>query len=304
MELTSLRYKMGQVRELEKRGIIKFEFENLLEHVYRKLLKEGDTVIDIGAHTGRHLRPILEIIGASGKAIAFEPLPFAYAALLETINSENLQLHNVALSNKTGDFEFIHATGSPEESGLLQRNYNNPEIAQPRAITVSVKKLDEYTTELQTLNYIKIDIEGAEIDCLKGAKDALTRLRPIISVEYGSPSFSVYGNKPETLFHLAKENNYVLYDIFLNRLGDIESWVGAVDFMCWDFIMVPAEKTNWFSSLTNAQNEFDSDAIDYIKEYSNVAAENETLRKRIHDLENSTSWKITAPIRKIVSILR
>lgn len=331
MERVSMRSRMEGVANLLSRGIIRLEFERMLEHVYRQILRPGDTVIDIGAHAGRHLRPLLECIGESGRAIAFEPLPFAYERLCSTLSHPNLSLHNIALSNKDGEFDFTFAEGSPEESGLIQRTFNAPEVARPRTIRVKVHQLDEFTQDLGSVSYIKIDIEGAEIDCLRGAGDVLKRLRPIISVEYGSLAFKAYGHVPESLYDLAAEAGYVLFDIFLNRLEDRTDWVEAVDFLCWDFFMVPGEKADQFAELAHTKG-----ALPYLQEvdsttqstplqleatqaaidlqggelgrmdslHEHLRQENSCLREELRALRNSTSWRATEPLRKVLSSLR
>lgn len=334
METVSMRVKMEGVANLVARGIIRFEYEKLLEHTYRQFLRPGDSVIDIGAHAGRHLRPLLDIIGDRGRALAFEPLPFAFKRLSQELPRRNLELFNMALSDKVGEFEFTHAEGTPEESGLLQRTYNDPAAARPKKIKVLVDKLDRFTKGLGSLEYIKIDIEGAEVDCLRGATETLSRFRPIVSVEYGSLAFKAYGHRAETLYDLATSSGYVLFDIFINRLESREEWVSAVDFLCWDFFMVPEEKADSFVELTTgaaAKKYFASEYIGYENNTpvlvdnvrSDVAPEQAELqikyltdtniqldieRRRLLDeldaIKASTSWRVTSPIRKVLTSLR
>jgi len=54
------------------------DYEPILEHIYSKFIKTGDVVIDIGAHSGRHLGPLLRLVGDKGKCVAFEPLKKQY----------------------------------------------------------------------------------------------------------------------------------------------------------------------------------------------------------------------------------
>lgn len=217
-------------------------FEDILESRYRRLIRPGDGVIDIGAHTGRHLACFAELVGPQGWVMGFEPLPFAQAQLQARFQAPNITLHAVALADEAGTARFIHAEGSPEESGLRERVYNRPEATRPTPIEVRVERLDRYTAGLARLAFIKIDVEGAEIACLRGAQETLARHRPVVSVEYGRPAYGAYGHTPWTLFDLAASQGYVLHDLFGHRLADRASWALACDSVYWDYLMVPRER--------------------------------------------------------------
>ncbi|KJJ94849.1 hypothetical protein UB43_27635 [Pseudomonas sp. 21] len=326
MESVPMRAKMEGVANLVARGILTLEFEQILEHIYRQIVRPGDVVIDIGAHRGRHLKPLLQCIGTEGKAIAFEPLPFAFEQLSADLPVVNLQLHNLALSDKVGTFSFTYAQGTPEESGLVQRVFNAPELAKPTLIQVNVDCLDNYTRQLESVAYIKIDIEGAEIDCLRGATDALSRLRPIFSIEYGSLAFKAYGHTAGTLYDLAADNDYVLFDIFLNRLDQRSDWLEAVDYLCWDFFLVPREMADKFAELSRSagtvpyqssmpaapQQLLESSVeislraeLERVQDAQHqLQRENRRLLEELALLKGSTSWRATEPLRKVLSALR
>ncbi|MFI4970395.1 MAG: FkbM family methyltransferase [Lysobacterales bacterium] len=221
------------------------DYEALLERHYTKLIRCGDTVVDIGAHTGRHLAKFIECVGRGGRVFGFEPLPFAYAILQRNFRGDNVVLENVALTDTTGHVEFVHAQGAPEESGLRERVYNRPEAVTPVRIEVRAEKLDHYAGVLAGLRFVKIDVEGAEMNVLRGATAVLERYRPIVSVEYGRPAYGAYGHDTFTLFDFAEQHGFAMYDIFANRLGR-EEWALACDSVYWDYFMVPLEKEAGF----------------------------------------------------------
>lgn len=314
MDQTIIRTKLDQVKDLLDRGFIYFDYEQILEFHYRHWVRPGDTVIDIGAHQGRHLGPLINCIGNAGTAIAFEPIPFAYRELSKKFTLPNVQLMNIALSNNSGTSDFTFAEGSPEESGLIQREFNSPKTANPTKIQVQVGMLDNYTNHLSSISFIKIDVEGGEINCLNGASTTITRFRPVISVEYGDLAYKAYGNTADTLFEFASENNYTIYDILLNRLENLEQWRAAVNYIYWDFILVPVEKISQFETQVVAlptvklpdprpQTSSTSECIDPAK-LTRTQEELEACRSQLNSVLDSTSWKITAPIRKILGALR
>jgi hypothetical protein len=134
----------------------------------------------------------------------------------------------------------VFADGAPEESGLRERVYNHPEAVTPTRIEVVAETLDQHVASLRGLRFIKIDVEGAEMNVLCGATDVLARYRPVVSVEYGRPAYSVYGHGTFALFDFAEQHGYAMYDIFAHRLSR-EDWAIACDSVYWDYFMVPVE---------------------------------------------------------------
>jgi FkbM family methyltransferase len=222
------------------------DYEQLLERQYVKLLRPGDTVVDVGAHAGRHLAKFIGCVGREGRVFGFEPLPDMHTQLLRRFGARNVMLHNVALSDSEGRVSFVHAKGAPEESGLRQRTYNDPRKVTPTAIEVLAQRLDGHIDALGGLRFIKIDVEGAEMNVLRGAEAVLARHRPIVSVEYGRPAYGAYGHDTFTLFDFAGQHGYAMYDIFAHRL-DRDEWGIACDSVYWDYFMVPFEQEAEFA---------------------------------------------------------
>lgn len=213
------------------------DYEKILEGAYSRFLKPGDTVVDVGAHAGRHFRRFVEIVGAGGTVIGFEPIPQMFDGLRAEFGDA---VRNMALSSSPGRAKFIIARNAPEESGLRARVYNTPNVVTEE-IQVIVETLDNQLRGFLRVDYIKMDIEGAEIDCLRGGENMLRKLRPIISVEYGSPSYSVYGHQAATLFDWASGHGYAISDMFGNVVIDAQEWLQICDVAFWDFFLLPAE---------------------------------------------------------------
>lgn len=241
---------------IQRKGGI--DYEQVLERQYARLLRRGDTVVDIGAHAGRHLARFLDCVGAAGRVHGFEPLPVMHARLAKAFRRPNVFLHEVALTDAAGKVEFVVAEGAPEESGLRERVYNNPGAVTPRRIEVTAQTLDHYADTLRGLRFIKIDVEGAEMNVLQGAIGVLEHYRPVVSVEYGRPAYGVYGHDTFTLFDFAERHGFAMYDIFAHRL-DRAAWAIACDSVYWDYFMVPVESEDGFA---RAVPPLDPDALD------------------------------------------
>ena len=225
------------------------DYEAVLEARYSAWIRPGDTVLDVGAHIGRHLSRFAELVGANGQVIAFEPLPCAYAGLVTKFTSPHIQLHNIALAAESGVQEFVFNEAYPEESGLRERIYNSDSSGHLSTFSCRVETLDSVIPGLgniDRIDYIKLDIEGGEIDCLNGAREILNRFRPVISVEYGAPAYSAYGHTKSTLYKFAYENGYILYDLYLNSLASPDAWDLACDSVYWDYFMVPRGREREF----------------------------------------------------------
>lgn len=233
-----------------KQLIGKFDFqidyEAVLEKNYSKLINPGDTVVDIGAHVGRHLRVFEQLVTETGSLYGFEPLQKQFGYLTAAFKAENVKLFNMALSNFNGEAEFWECENYPEESGLKRRTVYNREDAQLKSVKVQVNRLDDFMDCFTRLDYIKLDAEGAEVDILEGATQIISRFRPIISTEYGGPGYGAYGRQRGSLFDLCEKNDYSVTDIFGNPIFDLSEWEECCDSVYWDYFLVPREKLTKF----------------------------------------------------------
>jgi FkbM family methyltransferase len=228
---------------LRDRYGITLDYESILERDYRRILGPGGVAVDVGAHCGRHTTVLASIVGETGKVLAFEPLPGEFSELQRLCGSSpQVSLHNVALADYKGESDFVFATGTPSESGLRARVFNAPDQARPRRIRVRVERLDDYTRDLPRLDFLKVDIEGGEIECLDGALDTLARLRPVVAVEYGAAGYAAYGHERATLFQTASRLDYVMLDLFGNVIESLAVWERVCDKVYWDYLLAPRER--------------------------------------------------------------
>ena len=188
-----------------------------------------------------------------GAVIAFEPLPDIFLKLRSNITSQNACLVNAALSDQSGRTSFVHARGTPWESGLRQRILTDPQHADPVTIEVEAMRLDDWIEDMTALRYIKIDVEGGEMAVLQGAERTLGRFRPIISVEYGFQGYSVYGHEKRTLWDFAAAHDYILGDLFGAPCYSVDTWNLVCGRSYWDYYIVPRERTEeWQAAVSGS----------------------------------------------------
>jgi len=142
------------------------------EQKFRDLLlsniREGDLVWDVGANVGLYTRLFVDRVGRAGKVVAFEPSPRAFAQLQSSFAREpNVILQEVALSDFDGEADFFVAErGSTVADSLVVHSGNSA------SIRTSVKRGDSMCF-LVAPAIIKIDVEAAELDVLKGMTKTL-----------------------------------------------------------------------------------------------------------------------------------
>jgi FkbM family methyltransferase len=167
--------------------------------VMKKRLKRDSNCIDAGAHSGEVLKLILKC-APDGRHHAFEPLPDLYEGLLK--NFSGVKVSSTALSDYTGESTFQYVRSRPTHSGLKERDYPD-EKAEVEQITVNVDRLDNVIPPELKIDFIKIDVEGAEYNLLKGAVEMVKRSRPVIVFEYGLGAAEYYDEAtPENVFGL------------------------------------------------------------------------------------------------------
>ena len=150
-----------------------FHEEEILKHF---IPKEGDIVVDIGAAFGFYTILASKMIGSKGKVIAIEPQPESFQML-----NSNIKLNK--LSNVT---TLNYAVYSNETKLQLYSSYSViPERAEENTsdfIEVNCNKLDNLILQIEKINevnWIKIDVEGTELEVLKGATKILSKSKDI-----------------------------------------------------------------------------------------------------------------------------
>jgi len=169
--------------------------------VMKRVLQEDSNCVDVGCHQGSILREMLRF-APKGTHFAFEPLPRMYQGLLESFGSlANLHLYDYALSDTAGTTSFQHVVNNPGYSGLRQRRYDRPH-EQIQEIVVKTNLLDNLIPKHIAIQFIKVDVEGAELQVFKGAIETIKNSRPIIVFEHGLGAADYYGTSPENIYDL------------------------------------------------------------------------------------------------------
>ena len=148
------------------------ENSNLFTRNYQP--KAGDTVMDIGSGVGEEICFFSTAVGESGHVYAIEADPTLYKRnidLVSTLGLKNVTCINVAIMDKTCSVKIGRHSDDGIDSSIYAKNPRDFIIAPARSID---ELLDEYGIDY--LDYVKINIEGAESFAVQGVKD-LSRIK-------------------------------------------------------------------------------------------------------------------------------
>lgn len=165
--------------------------------------------IDVGAHTGDVLADLLRA-APDGRHIAYEPLPELAASLAKDF--PGVDVRNRALANEMGEREFTRVVGNPGWSGFRRRP--TPNATGFEQLTVQTERLDDALPEGFRPCFVKIDVEGAELEVLEGALHTLKTHKPVVAFEHGLGSADHYGTEPGDVHALLTERAGLrIYDL-------------------------------------------------------------------------------------------
>lgn len=169
--------------------------------VMKRVLKDDSNCIDVGCHQGTVLKEILRF-SPKGTHFAFEPIPEMYQELVNTFgNLPRLHFYDCALGDIEGTTSFQHVQSNPGYSGLRKRQYDQPneKIVE---INVTINLLDNVLPKHIPIQFIKVDVEGAELQVFKGAIDTITKSQPTIIFEHGLGAADYFGTTPGNVYDL------------------------------------------------------------------------------------------------------
>jgi FkbM family methyltransferase len=174
-----------------------------MKFITERLVSTGDLVFDCGAHHGLTTLAFSEMVGETGRVVAFEPHP----ANIDIIRK------NMALNHRTNVVVEGYALGSARGTVCL-RDKSNASIAwrpKTEGISVEMVSLDQYAAQRGIHpTFVKVDVEGYEAEVLRGATSIL-RTCPKLAIEVHAPALSRYGGSVAAVMKLLMDRPYDLW---------------------------------------------------------------------------------------------
>ncbi|MBD1847251.1 FkbM family methyltransferase [Cyanobacteria bacterium FACHB-63] len=193
-------------------------YEPIEAYLFCQLLKPGMTVIDAGASIGQYTLLAATGVGQAGTVHSFEPVSSTFSQLrrnVETNRLTNVHLNQAGLWHKSTS---ISLGLSPE----MMQNFGAYSIGvldQATEVSAIALTLDEYVEQhrIQKIDFIKMDIEGAEYAALMGMQGIIERDRPLFLMEINASTLERLGYQKSQIWQfIVKEQGYNAYQVGLN----------------------------------------------------------------------------------------
>jgi FkbM family methyltransferase len=196
-------------------------------------LKKGDILVDAGAHYGYFTLLAAQLVGQSGKVVAFEGSATTFKVLQKnTASFKSITAHHLALSDTDGELVFYEFPNQYAEYNALdiQQFRQDAWIGEnpPREYRVQAVSLDGYLEKANlSPTVIKIDVEGAEYQVIQGMGHFLEKASPVVIMEYlsGKRSGDTYLRAEQLLTSLG----YTPFAI--DRSGALQPMGSAAEYM-------------------------------------------------------------------------
>lgn len=191
----------------------------------RRLVRPGWTCLDIGAAGGTYLHVLSRLVGRAGRVIGVEPRRRSVRTLRwlqRWLPWRNVTIFQVALADSIGTARIVVPRWVRTEAHLAP----STDGSQPRGRIEVVRQwtLDHLVerAQLERLDLIKCDVEGAEELVFGGAGDTLRRWKPIVLCEIESRHLERYARTADTFLDRFTENGYRAYRYRAGRLRPVD----------------------------------------------------------------------------------
>jgi FkbM family methyltransferase len=176
---------------------------------YIRELRNGDIVIDVGAHIGSYTIRCAKLVGENGKVIAIEPIPENLILLknnLEFNKLNNVLIEDKAIYNKLSKIK-LYYNAHPSGASVFKKSESN----DLNTITVEATTLDAIIEKynLKRIDLLKVDVEGAEVEVL--SDKALSITRKII--------IEVWPSNLSKIFEMLKSHGFKIINLGLHHGG-------------------------------------------------------------------------------------
>lgn len=192
------------------------EFENDEILFLNRFLKPGDQFIDIGANSGLFTIYAAQKVGSSGKVFSFEPTETTFKKLCKNIElnkySDRITPFQLALSSKNEDLMLYSLSEGFDAWNSVSKPIINKDFKVLDIKAVQIDRLDEIGIDFNNSALVKIDIEGWELNALKGGAEWLKKEKaPVLMIEFAEEHAVNSGSSCRELYSFIESLGYRLY---------------------------------------------------------------------------------------------
>ena len=189
-------------------------YELPVARAIRDHLKEGQTFWDVGANVGWFSVFASTIVGASGRVVSFEPSPEVFDILSAHAQSaDGITAIRLGVGN-ADEVRLFAAHGKSSSSSFVEEvtkiNFCFHSSVPVKNIKVELRRIDSLVKELGSKpSLLKIDVEGFELEVLRGASELLSTGRPAMIIEVHPRQLELSGGTEDLLFQFLRDHKYV-----------------------------------------------------------------------------------------------
>jgi FkbM family methyltransferase len=155
--------------------------------VVQFLLEPGQCVADIGANIGVYAKHLSQCVGPSGRVISVEPIPFTFDILrsnLRKLGLRNVEAKNCAISDLQGQVRMQVPKYDSGGENFYEARVGEGEASNAvRSFVLPATTLDGLLSTWPFVHFIKCDVEGHELNCIRGARKTIDRCKPSWLIE-------------------------------------------------------------------------------------------------------------------------
>ena len=218
-------------------------FEATPMKLIKNQVRAGTTAIDIGAHFGYFTTRLSKLVGHNGAVIALEPNTESRRVLDDRITRarlKNVRVLSCAAWSSSTDVQLL--ISGPLEA--MSHVVLNPETD---SMKVQGRTLDSIVRDSASrrVSFIKIDVEGAEVEVLRGAVETLQKHRPIVLCEIGYENRESSSEGVTNLFEILRLVNYDCLNVTTKRILSADEVSNSIAHLRYlDVLLCPAASVN------------------------------------------------------------
>jgi FkbM family methyltransferase len=238
-------------------NVINNSFEQAESTLVKSVLKSGDIALDVGANLGYYTMLFVSLVGDKGHVYSFEPMPKLFDSLKQSTKrngfDDRVAAFNAALSDEIGQVPLIFAPGSDNWGGAAL--WAGREVL-PHHTTIAVTTGPlSFFSKLDRIEFVKIDVQGAEPLVIRGCSDVLAASKPLILSEVHPAMLrTVSDQSVEGYFRQLESIGYEAHS--LTRDGHIGPLIapGSIDVLA-KVVFLPRGQERRFASIIDRSSQ-------------------------------------------------
>ncbi|MBZ0199932.1 MAG: FkbM family methyltransferase, partial [Ignavibacteriaceae bacterium] len=227
-----LKLKLDVTRDVDKHYYWgEFERENI--KFFKSLVRQGQTIFDVGANIGIYSLTAARVMNNSGRVYCFEPSDWAYNRLRENVainRFSNIEIIKKGVSNKSGTIDFYICHDDAYNS-----IGSKPMMEVEKVVPIQVTTIDEFcdAQKIPHIDILKIDAEGADYLILKGAKVMISKQNaPIIFCEFNRSISDGFDFSKNDFINYLVKNSFSAYELKDNKLVEFKHDSSSNEIIC------------------------------------------------------------------------